>query len=128
MAAPAPPAAQPEPPAAQPGPSSAQPGPSAGEPVADPCAVVTREYLITTLRMTGGPQFPLADLQQPRCLGLFATAMGTSDGASPAEVYLFQYGEHAGQKHWRVIDVGTDLDCVNRHGVPAADARPLQCA
>ncbi|MFQ6396144.1 hypothetical protein ACLMAJ_22055 [Nocardia sp. KC 131] len=93
----------------------------------DPCAVVTREYLITTLRMTGGPRFPLADLEQPRCSGDYATARSVPDGETQPSMYLFHYVEQDGQLHWRVIDLGSALDCVNRNGVPAQVARQIGC-
>ncbi|NEW50964.1 hypothetical protein GV792_12930 [Nocardia cyriacigeorgica] len=120
-----PPVAAPEPPAEEP--PAAPPETSASAPVTDHCADVTREYLITTLRMTGGPQFPLADLEQPRCSGEYATAMSVPDGETPPSMYLFQYGEQGGHTHWRVIDAGSALDCVNSHGVPAEVARRIQC-
>ncbi|MGW0247221.1 hypothetical protein ACWDYH_11345 [Nocardia goodfellowii] len=100
---------------------------SGAAPTADPCAVVTREYLITTLRMTGGPRFPLADLEQPKCAGTYATARSVPDGQTQPSMYLFQYSEQGGQLHWRVTDVGSALDCVNRHGVPAQVARQIGC-
>ncbi|MFE7797719.1 hypothetical protein [Nocardia sp. NPDC057440] len=105
--------------------ASAAPEPSTAPPTADPCAEVTREYLITTLRMTGSPRFPLADLQRARCSGTYASAQSMPDGALHPEMYLFKYSELNG---WRVIDVGNALDCVNRHGVPADVGREIGCA
>ncbi len=96
--------------------------------MADPCAEVTREYLITTLRMTGMPQYPLADLQQARCSGNFASAMAYPEGTLHPVMYLFEYSEQNGYTHWRVIDVGEGLDCVNRHGVPADVGSAIGCA
>jgi hypothetical protein len=97
-------------------------------PVADPCAEVTDEYLITTLRMTGMPRYPLADLQQARCSGTFASAMSYPEGTLHPVMYLFEYSEQDGHTHWRVIDVGEGLDCVNRHGVPADVGSEIGCA
>lgn len=94
---------------------------------ADPCAVVTREYLITTLRMTGGARFPLADLEQPRCSGNYATARSVPDGKTQPSMYLFHYAEQEGHVHWRVIGLGSALDCVSNDGVPAEAARRIGC-
>lgn len=109
-------------------PVEGQPAPPVEGPVADPCAEVTREYLITTLRMTGMPQYPLADLQQARCSGNFASAMAYPEGTLHPVMYLFEYSEQNGYTHWRVIDVGEGLDCVNRHGVPADVGSAIGCA
>ncbi|MEV0247454.1 hypothetical protein AB0H76_12755 [Nocardia sp. NPDC050712] len=95
---------------------------------ANPCADVTREYLITTLRMTGTPKYPLADLQNARCSGNYASATSQPEGTLHPVMYLFKYSEVNGNTHWRVIDVGEGLDCVNRHGVPAAAGRAIGCA
>ncbi len=111
------------PPAPAPAPTAA-PAP----PVADPCADVTDEYLITTLRMTGTPRYPLARLEQARCSGSFASAMSHPEGTLHPVMYLFEYSERDGHTHWRVIDVGEGLDCVNRHGVPAAVGAEIGCA
>ncbi|MFE3444438.1 hypothetical protein ACFXNW_15525 [Nocardia sp. NPDC059180] len=89
---------------------------------------MTREYLITTLRMTGGPEFPLADLERPKCKGEYATALSVPDGVSQESMYLFQYSEQGGHAHWRVIDVGLSLECVRTHGVPTDVALHIQCA
>jgi hypothetical protein len=97
-------------------------------PVADPCAEVTDEYLITTLRMTGMPRYPLADLEQARCSGSFASAMSYPEDTLHPVMYLFEYSEQDGHTYWRVIDVGEGLDCVNRHGVPAGVGREIGCA
>ncbi|MEU1955274.1 hypothetical protein ACH474_28205 [Nocardia rhamnosiphila] len=96
--------------------------------MADPCAEVTDAYLITTLRMTGLPRYPLADLQQARCSGSFASAMSYPEGTLHPVMYLFEYSEQNGHTHWRVIDVGEGLDCVNRHGVPADVGNEIGCA
>ncbi|SNY79950.1 hypothetical protein SAMN04244553_1775 [Nocardia amikacinitolerans] len=111
-----------------PEPSAAPAPPPTAAPVADPCAEVTREYLITTLRMTGLPRYPLADLQQARCSGTFASAMAQPEGTLHPVMYLFEYSEQNGHTHWRVIDVGEALDCVNRHGVPANVGSAIGCA
>ncbi|MEU8901164.1 hypothetical protein [Nocardia sp. NPDC048505] len=92
---------------------------------AEPCAVVTREYLITTLRMTGGPKFPLADLQNAKCSGNYATALSQPEGTLHPVVYMFKYTPNVG---WNVMGVDDAVDCVNRHGVPLADARVIGCA
>ncbi|WP_280380575.1 hypothetical protein [Nocardia wallacei] len=123
----------PEPAAAPAAPSAAlAPGnsaaPAPAPPVADPCADVTDEYLITTLRMTGTPRYPLARLEQARCSGSFASAMSHPEGTLHPVMYLFEYSERDGHTHWRVIDVGEGLDCVNRHGVPAAAGAAIGCA
>jgi outer membrane murein-binding lipoprotein Lpp len=108
--------------------ASTAPGPSAAPPVADPCAEVTREYLITTLRMTGMPRYSLSDLQQARCSGTFASATAQPEGTLHPVMYLFEYSEQNGHTHWHVIDVGEGLDCVNRHGVPADVGSEIGCA
>ncbi|NUP27605.1 MAG: hypothetical protein HOQ44_13100 [Nocardia sp.] len=89
---------------------------------------MTDAYLITTLRMTGSPRYPLADLQQARCSGTFASAMSHPEGTLHPVMYLFEYAEQDGHTHWRVIDVGEGLDCVNRHGVPADVGNAIGCA
>lgn len=130
-AAPAPQAPAPDnsaplvPPSAAPAPA---PTVAPAPPVADPCAEVTDAYLITTLRMTGTPRYPLARLEQARCSGFFASAMSHPEGTLHPVMYLFQYSEQDGHTHWRVIDVGEALDCVNRHGVPAAVGAEIGCA
>ncbi|WP_063061947.1 hypothetical protein [Nocardia sienata] len=89
---------------------------------------MTDEYLITTLRMTGMPRYPLADLEQARCSDTFASAWAQPEGTLHPVMYLFEYSEQDGHLHWRVIDVGEGLDCVNRHGVPADVGREIGCA
>lgn len=86
------------------------------------------EYLITSVRMTGTPRFPLADLRQSRCSGNFASAMSYPEGTLHPVMYLFEYSEQNGHSLWRLIDVGEALDCVNRHGVPADDGLEIGCA
>ncbi|MFD0360702.1 hypothetical protein ACFQZZ_04475 [Nocardia sp. GCM10030253] len=92
---------------------------------AEPCAVVTREYLITTLRMTASPDIPLADLQNARCSGNYATALSQPKGTLHPVVYMFKYSAPVG---WRLMGVDDAIDCVNRHGVPLEDARVIGCA
>ncbi|WP_194813544.1 hypothetical protein [Nocardia sp. XZ_19_385] len=108
--------------------SSAAPLPSDTPSADQPCAVVTREYLITSLRMTGTPKYPMADLQNARCSGTYASAMSHPEGTLHPVMYLFQYSSRNGHMGWYVIDVGEGLDCVNRHGVPAAAGRAIGCA
>ncbi|MBF6177241.1 hypothetical protein IU481_02080 [Nocardia otitidiscaviarum] len=123
VADPTEPAAEPSTPVAEP----TAPETSAAPPRAEPCAEVDREYLITTLRMTGSPKYPLADLEQVRCSGNFASAQTTFEGSLHPVMYLFEYAEQDGNTHWRVIDLGEGLDCVNRHGVPADVGRAIGC-
>ncbi|MEV0338466.1 hypothetical protein AB0H49_05525 [Nocardia sp. NPDC050713] len=108
--------------------TSAAPQPSDTPSADEPCAMVTREFLITSLRMTGTPKYPLADLQRARCSGTFASAMSHPEGTLHPVMYLFQYSAWNGNMRWHVIDVGEGLDCVNRHGVPAAAGREIGCA
>ncbi|MET8777125.1 hypothetical protein ABZV58_19140 [Nocardia sp. NPDC004654] len=108
--------------------TSAAPQPSDTPSADEPCAMVTREFLITSLRMTGTPKYPLADLQRARCSGTFASAMSYPEGTLHPVMYLFQYSAWNGNMRWHVIDVGEGLDCVNRHGVPAAAGREIGCA
>ncbi|MFI9408129.1 hypothetical protein [Nocardia sp. NPDC052316] len=105
--------------------TSATPQTTAAPATAKPCAVVTREYLITTLRMTASPKYPLADLQNARCSGNYATALSQPEGTLHPVVYMFKYAEPAG---WRLMGVDDAIDCVNRHGVPLEDARVIGCA
>ncbi|MGW0246583.1 hypothetical protein ACWDYH_08075 [Nocardia goodfellowii] len=108
----------------QPATSPAQ-EPTAAPTTAEPCAVVTREYLITTLRMTASPDYPLADLQDARCSGNYATALSQPEGTLHPVVYMFKYSAPVG---WRLMGVDDAIDCVNRHGVPLEDARVIGCA
>ncbi|MEV0299414.1 hypothetical protein [Nocardia sp. NPDC050710] len=108
--------------------TSAAPRPSDTPSADEPCAMVTREFLITSLRMTGGPKYPLADLQRARCSGTYASAMSQPEGTLHPVMYLFRYSARNGHMLWHVIDVGEGLDCVNRHGVPAAAGREIGCA
>ncbi|MEV0339282.1 hypothetical protein AB0H49_09650 [Nocardia sp. NPDC050713] len=87
--------------------------------------MVTREYLITTLRMTASPDIPLADLQNARCSGNYATALSQPKGTLHPVVYMFKYSAPVG---WRLMGVDDAIDCVNRHGVPLEDARVIGCA
>ncbi|WP_378740182.1 hypothetical protein [Nocardia brasiliensis] len=105
--------------------TSATPKTTAAPTTAKPCAVVTREYLITTLRMTASPEYPLADLQNARCSGNYATALSQPEGTLHPVVYMFKYSAPAG---WRLMGVDDAIDCVNRHGVPLEDARAIGCA
>ncbi|MEV6279157.1 hypothetical protein [Nocardia sp. NPDC051832] len=110
-------------------PAAAEPttsaAPTTAAPAAKPCAVVTREYLITTLRMTASPKYPLADLQNAKCSGNYATALSQPEGTLHPVVYMFKYSAPEG---WRLMGVDDAIDCVNRHGVPLEDARVIGCA
>ncbi|MBF6366296.1 hypothetical protein IU469_11280 [Nocardia puris] len=119
-----PPAPAPGNPAPAPAPENPAPAPSTAPPQSAPCDVVTREYLITTLRMTGSPDVHMADLQDARCSGNFATAMTYPEGVLHPEMYLFKYTEEG----WRLLEIGLGMDCVNRLGVPRADGVAIGCA
>ncbi|WP_147144265.1 hypothetical protein [Nocardia ninae] len=80
--------------------TSSAPATTAAPTTAAPCAVVTREYLITTLRMTASPEYPLADLQNPRCSGNYATAQSQPKGTLHPVVYMFKYTAPVG---WRLM-------------------------
>lgn len=108
-------------------PPVAAPEPSPAVPVAGPCADVTAEYLTTTLRMTGSPRFSPAKLQDAQCSGEWATARTVFDPDAQTGMYLFRYSEEDGHLHWRVVDVGSALDCVDRLGVPVDVARAIGC-
>ncbi|GAA5102401.1 hypothetical protein [Nocardia iowensis] len=110
--------------AAEPEPATSA-APQTAPATAKPCAVVTREYLITTLRMTASPKYPLADLQNARCSGNYATALSQPEGTLHPVVYMFKYSAPEG---WRLMGVDDAIDCVNRHGVPLEDARVIGCA
>ncbi|MEV0297557.1 hypothetical protein [Nocardia sp. NPDC050710] len=112
-------------PAASPAPKTTAAPTTAAPTTATPCAVVTREYLITTLRMTASPDIPLADLQNARCSGNYATALSQPKGTLHPVVYMFKYSAPVG---WRLMGVDDAIDCVNRHGVPLEDARVIGCA
>ena len=89
------------------------------------CAVVTDQYLITSLRMTGPPD-SLVSLQDSRCTGSFASANHWPEGALHPELYLFQYSEAPG--HWRFIEHGYGgMDCAGKYGLSPEAAQILRC-
>ncbi|WP_067852157.1 hypothetical protein [Nocardia shimofusensis] len=128
-AAPAPETTVPAPEATVPAPEPTVPGDTgvteSPAPSEDHCAVVTDEYLITSLRMTGPPN-SLVPLQDSRCTGTFASANNWPEGALHPELYLFQYSEAHG--HWRFIEHGYGgMDCAGKYGLSPEAASILRC-
>ena len=128
-AAPAPDATAPAPEATAPAPEPTVPvDTGVTEPPAstdDHCAVVTDEYLITSLRMTGPPD-SLVPLQDSRCVGTFASANNWPEGAPHPQLYIFQYSEAPG--HWRFVEHGYGgMDCAGKYGLSPEAASILRC-
>lgn len=128
-AAPAPETTEPAPEATVPDPEAGDPGDTgvtqSPAPSEDHCAVVTDEYLITSLRMTGPPD-SLVPLEDSRCTGSFASANHWAEGALHPELYVFQYSEEAG--HWRFVEHGYGgMDCAGKYGLSPEDAQILRC-
>lgn len=91
----------------------------------DHCAIVTDEYLITSLRMTGPPD-SLVPLQDARCVGTLASANNWPEGALHPELYIFQYSEAHG--HWRFVEHGYGgMDCAGKYGLTPEAAATLRC-
>lgn len=119
---PPPEATVPDPEAPVPGDTGVTESPAPSE---NHCAVVTDEYLITSLRMTGPPD-SLVPLQDSRCTGSFASANHWPEGALHPELYLFQYSESPA--HWRFIEHGYGgMDCAGKYGLSPEDAQILRC-
>jgi len=135
-AAPGPDATVPAPEATVPAPEATVPAPEPTAPVDtgvteppastdDHCALVTDEYLITSLRMTGPPD-SLVPLQDSRCVGTFASANNWPEGALHPELYIFQYSEAHG--HWRFVEHGYGgMDCAGKYGLSPEAASILRC-
>lgn len=135
-AAPAPDATLPAPEATEPAPEATVPAPEPTVPVDtgvteppastdDHCAIVTDEYLITSLRMTGPPD-SLVPLQDSRCVGTVASANNWPEGALHPELYIFQYSEAHG--HWRFVEHGYGgMDCAGKYGLSPEAASILRC-